>query len=205
MGLPAWRPERLPVVDIDVSRAKFAREIAEWSSNQSTYKQRGWVLVNHGDLFAEVMLVVRAEGALPLPLVAVAFGLDYTNYDLEPPSLTFLDPFTWEPAAPGVPPQQVADDGQIRSLAPTHPTTRRPFLCLPGNLEYHTHPQHDGDLWLVDHREAGDGRLSTITERLWLASARHLVVGIGLAVQLTRDADAMRADAGVAVRENPTQ
>lgn len=28
-----------------------------------------------------------------------------------------------------------------------HPRTGRPFICMRGSLEYHTHPSHLNDLW----------------------------------------------------------
>lgn len=28
-----------------------------------------------------------------------------------------------------------------------HPNTKRPFICSPGSLEYHTHTNHLNDLW----------------------------------------------------------
>jgi hypothetical protein len=28
-----------------------------------------------------------------------------------------------------------------------HPTTNRPFICMAGTREYHTHPSHLNDLW----------------------------------------------------------
>ena len=34
-------------------------------------------------------------------------------------------------------------------LIDDHPLTHRPFLCLRGIREYHDHPQHTGDEWLL--------------------------------------------------------
>jgi hypothetical protein len=28
-----------------------------------------------------------------------------------------------------------------------HPSTGRPFICMRGSLEYHTHPSHTSDFW----------------------------------------------------------
>ncbi|WP_241359668.1 putative metal-binding protein, partial [Escherichia coli] len=41
-----------------------------------------------------------------------------------------------------------------------------PFLCLPGVREYHDHPAHTGDSWLL-HRRSGEGSLHFILESIW--------------------------------------
>jgi hypothetical protein len=134
-----------------------------------------------------------------VPVVTACIRLDYTNYDLEPPSLRFIDVWTGEPATPPVQPAQLSSTGEPQNLLPgPHPDTGLPFLCLPGLLEYHTHPQHSGDLWLVGHRAQGAGRLAVVCERVWQAMGRHL----GLAVQLQasvaigHDVEALRREAG---------
>lgn len=38
-----------------------------------------------------------------------------------------------------------------------------PFLCLAGVREYHEHPAHSGDSWLL-HRAAGAGRFVRLLE-----------------------------------------
>ena len=50
-----------------------------------------------------------------------------------------------------------AGDGQLLFSLPSgtssvfngarHPSTRRPFVCMRGSREYHTHPSHVGDPW----------------------------------------------------------
>ena len=60
----------------------------------------------------------------------------------------------------------------------SHPVTNRPFFCIPGIRQYHDHPQHSGDSWLL-HRAAGEGTLATICDRIWRAMARN-VLGIHL-------------------------
>ena len=55
-----------------------------------------------------------------------------------------------------------------------HPKTGRPFFCVPGIREYHDHPQHSGDPWLL-HRHTGEGSLATIADRIWRAMSRNLL------------------------------
>src|SRR5439155_19241848 len=75
-----------------------------------------------------------------------------SEYDLDAPVLDFLDPW------PDAPLQyntmfralQFEQDRQAHIvLLDEHPTTHRPFLCLRGIREYHEHPQHSGDEWLL--------------------------------------------------------
>jgi hypothetical protein len=49
-----------------------------------------------------------------------------------------------------------------------HPVTRRPFACMKGVREYHTHPSHTGDSWPAIK---GDPRYSLggILTQLWHA------------------------------------
>jgi hypothetical protein len=41
-----------------------------------------------------------------------------------------------------------------------------PFLCIPGVREYHQHPAHTGNSWLL-HRGTGEGTLFFIVDQLW--------------------------------------
>ncbi len=67
------------------------------------------------------------------------FRLRCGHYDAQPPSVAMVDPDTldelplWRWTA-GVP----------HSI---HPRTGRPFVCLQGIAEYHTHPSHITDSW----------------------------------------------------------
>lgn len=130
------------------------------------------MLASHGDRWAELVLVTES---LPR-IVAVCVGVDYINFDIEPPSITFLDPVTREPSLPFAPPAQVDALGEVRNLLINHPKLGRPFWCLAGNLEYHEHPQHDGDLWLAEPRATHLGDLSVIADRLWQQCVRHRVL-----------------------------
>lgn len=85
---------------------------------------------------------------------ARAFGVRVSmdDYDQLAPSVTFHDPWTWELLRPGnLPPALLLDDkGTVRSvLLDQHPLTNVPFLCMRGTREYHEHPQHTGDDWML--------------------------------------------------------
>ena len=61
------------------------------------------------------------------------------RFDAEPPSVSMLDPETHEEL-----PIERWTPGVAHSI---HPGTNRPFVCLQGIAEYHSHPSHLGDTW----------------------------------------------------------
>jgi putative metal binding uncharacterized protein len=67
-------------------------------------------------------------------------------------------------------------DGAVLTALPTGPTgifhqgphdiTKRPFICMAGSREYHTHTSHIADLW--DNYKSQDGYdLGGIMTRIW--------------------------------------
>ncbi|MDE5446369.1 hypothetical protein GWG65_34415 [Bradyrhizobium sp. CSA207] len=172
----------LQTVDPEVSRIKFAREVANYRSMESAYRNRGWLLLDAE--FPEVFVVFAATKPRPPPILA-AVVLDFTNYDLRPPSVTFVDPFTRQPipakllqvqmlrrtAIPGATPETIralAQQGgvQLTNMIQSNSLEDAPFICLPGVREYHDNPAHTGDSWLL-HRGSGEGSLVFILEKIW--------------------------------------
>jgi hypothetical protein len=170
------------VVDPGVSQAKFDREVAAYRELELTYRKRGWLLLDAK--FPEVLVAFAATKLRPAPIVA-AVVVDFTDYDLQPPSVRFVDPFTREkllasnvqfqmyrrPPMPGVPPEAIAalmQQGaiQVSGLLQANRPDDYPFLCLPGVREYHDNPAHTGDSWLL-HRGSGEGSLAFILEKIW--------------------------------------
>ena len=175
-------PPTVPVlVPREVSRAKLGRELADWHSNAELYRRRGWLLLGAHDLDVHVAFVAPvAVGEMSLPVITTAIRLNFDNYDLWPPSLTFIDPMTGQPALPVVSAPERDQHGEPRNVLLGHPITKLPFLCLPGLREYHSHPQHSGDDWLL-HRTSGQGRLAVICDRVWRRMARNV---LGLQVSM---------------------
>ena len=166
-------------VDPAVSRAKFERELADYRKLADEYARRGWWMIKAE--FPEVFVVFAAPQLKP---PAVVFGalLDFTNYDFLPPSVRLVDPFTREPykgknlpvpllrrsqLAP-LPINSINDSSDLppQALMQFHNPEDIPFLCMPGVREYHQHPAHSGDLWLL-HRDRGEGRLFFILDHLY--------------------------------------
>lgn len=145
------------LVDPAVSRAKFDREIAKYREQEDYHFGRGVWLVK-----AEYPKVLVVFGTPQLKPPTVIFGalLDFSNYDLWPPSVRLVDPFTQVPYEPGelptrlkqsvpVPPELVPQGMPVLSqeqfLMQFHGPDDVPFLCLPGVREYHEQPAHSGD------------------------------------------------------------
>ncbi len=80
------------------------------------------------------------------PIIEVTFNgsrplrvrLTCDDWDEQPPSAELLDP-------DGVKPAQGLPGGIFH--ADLHPKTQRPFICMRGFREYHTHPSHLNDFW----------------------------------------------------------
>jgi len=94
---------------------------------------------------------------------------DLSDFDLRAPSLQFLDPWTDAEIQPGVLRafEFEKQSGAHDVLLADHPTTHKLFLCLRGIREYHEHPQHSGDDWLLYREKMG---LFSIVMSLWRVS-----------------------------------
>lgn len=169
------------LADPAVSRAKFNREVARYRELEEEHTHRGWFLIK-----AEYPEVFVVFGAPQLRPPALVFGvlIDFTDYDLWPPSVKLVDPFTREPysdkdlprrlfrqpAAPDVPGDQALAGQsplvQPQDLMVAHDPEDVPFLCLPGVREYHEHPAHSGDPWLL-HKDTGEGTLYFLLEKIY--------------------------------------
>jgi len=177
---PVADPAPPLLVPLEISTAKLGEELSQWRANEEAYRRRGWLLLGVQDLNVDIgFLATLAVGDLQVPAITAAIRLSYDNYDLWPPSLTFIDPRTGELAPPVV---QAPDtvNGEVRNVLLGHPNGR-PFLCVQGVREYHNHPQHSGDDWLL-HRTAGAGRLAVLCDIVWRRMARN-VLGVLVNVQ----------------------
>ncbi len=111
--------------------------------------------------------------AIEIPSLAVrAFKarFDLTDYDLRAPSLEFRDPWTDALLPYATMFRAVEYEEQRKAhlvLLDDHPTTHKPFLCLRGIREYHEHPQHSGDDWMLYRQTLS---LFSIVNSLWRVS-----------------------------------
>lgn len=209
LSLKAGVAGEMQSVDEAVSRAKFEREVAQFREHEAAHRRRGCFLLDA--TFPQVFVAFAAPRLKPAALVG-AVVIDFTNYDLQPPSVTFVDPFTREPLRAadmtmamvrlppmtGMPPEMfegLLASGQIQPahMIGSHGPNDPPFLCLPGVREYHEHPAHTGDSWLL-HRASGSGSLHFLVEQIltygvnpvdqWQVELRPTVTGFSMQAAL---------------------
>lgn len=178
-------------VDPNVSRLKFEREINRLNEQRSLLQSRGIFVVGIPTFpIVELVFIPKhpLQVAIPVPqpglivlppgavaaagvpsLAARAFKayFDLTDYDLRAPSLEFRDPWTDE-SLPYVTMFRALEYEEQRKahlvLLDDHPVTHKPFLCIRGIREYHEHPQHSGDEWLLYRK---DTSLFSIVMSVW--------------------------------------
>lgn len=179
-------------MDIEVAGEKFDAEVRMFKDRAVEHARRGILLIDAS--------FPKAFAAFAFPAIRPAhllFGveLDFTNYDLWPPSVTFTDPLTREPWPNGaVSPVQVIIPGTAKPQPlflryrpdpnnQGHFILEQPvicqgqqgpaFLCMRGVREYHEHPAHSGDSWL-QYRGSGIGTLFYVLDKIHEYSIAHL-------------------------------
>ncbi len=180
------------LVDPAVTREKFEREVATFRAVEDDHRQRGCFL--YRATFPEVVVLFATPKVRPAMLV---FGarIDFSNYDLWAPSVQLVDPFTLAPYRLREAPtrltraMRVTPEGapqpafQAANLLIAHNEEDIPFVCMPGTREYHEHPAHTGDSWLL-HRGLGEGTLAhivTVLARHGIEHARpHIQMRVGI-------------------------
>jgi Predicted metal binding domain len=201
------------LVDPAVSRTKFERQLELWDESAAVYRRRGWTMLARGELSVDVAFV----GELPMgpfairdakiPLVSACVRIDFANYDLWPPSVVFIDYLSGQPAYPPIGHAFLRGvSGQAQNvLVDPHPITGRPFFCVAGTREYHIHPQHNGDLWLV-RRNSGEGTLARLCDLLWRGMVRSVIgMNVDLSLQVHPNADLLRAQMAAALQQQALQ
>lgn len=172
------------LVDPEISRRKLERQVKEFQNNAARYRERGyWIAFQEGlnVYVAAAARIPMSIGPIPFPVVTACVRFNFDNFDLWAPSLTIVDFFTLQPSFPLVGAMEFAEGEPLNLLIGQHPQTQLPFLCLPGVREYHTHPQHTGDLWLLRRSITS---LSSLAEQVWMLMARNVV---GIRLELARN------------------
>jgi hypothetical protein len=168
------------LVDPAVSRAKFEREITDYKRLLDGYVRRGIWLVDA--TFPDVFVVFGVPHVKP-NLVLFGATINFQNFDLWPPSVRLVDPFTRSPYsfedAPTKLAQRMDGNGMQLVITPQGPVTvpqqqpllqpsltgDPPFICIRGTREFHEHPAHSGEDWLL-YRTEGYGTLAYLLEQL---------------------------------------
>lgn len=79
----------------------------------------------------------------------------------QPPSVEWLD-------GDGAPLASIPQGGGGQLNNSAHPQTGRPFVCMAGVREYHTHSSHTGDSW-ENYRNRAGYDLGGIITQVWRA------------------------------------
>lgn len=81
-------------VNPKVTRAKFDREVAQLRTGAEHFRSKGIFLL---EAECPTVLVGFAAPQLTPPALVMAVRFDYSDYDLKPPSIRFVNPFTGTP------------------------------------------------------------------------------------------------------------
>lgn len=206
LGVPDEPPPPPTLVDPAVSTAKLGRQLDAWEAARKHLEERGVVLLGRRDLQVDVgflaYLPLGPHNDLVTMPLAVRF--DFQNYDVWAPSLRIVDPITrrWlgESRIGAIDFSVVGNDGSPLNLFVNgHPETSRVFLCKRGVREYHSHPEHSGDDWLL-YRDQGRGTLGGLCDLLWRLTSRTLV-GYSLSAQRLQQGDVVQVGFGAELRQ----
>lgn len=180
--------EKIQTADPAVTRKKFDAEITRFNNVSEFNRQRG--IIVHRIEFPNIVLSFLAHRLRPV-VIAFTVKINFTNYDVEAPSVQFIDPITERqvtvedlpnefPRAVVVPiylpngqTARVKQPGQ--NLIASHLPLRIPFLCLPGIREYHEHTFHSNNPWFA-HRGKGEGTLGFIVDQLYTYGSNPLAI-----------------------------
>jgi hypothetical protein len=163
----AWEVNISRLIDPEITRSKFDREIAAFSRYREMYAQRGCFIV--GCEFPEIKVIFCATKLTP---PAVVFGalMNFDSYDLLPPSVKLADPFTFVPYKANelptklehrlpagtqmnipdflgplgaqLPPGFQVQFQPVHAFMQSFDPEGDPFICMPGIREYHECPAH---------------------------------------------------------------
>lgn len=161
----------MQTIDPEISKSKFNSEIDAFLKARDIQRERGIILLEKE--FPNAFFAFGSPNLNPCPII-FAVKINFDNYDLEPLSVQFIHPFTFRPLRL----QDVAThfnrnigpEGAIvlQALLQEEPSPESlPFLCIPGIREYHNHPAHSGDTWLLHRKNAGEGSLGFVIEKLF--------------------------------------
>lgn len=185
-------------IDGAVCRAKFDQEVQRLESQRETLAGWGCWVARVAFPVIDVVFVPRAPLVVTEPmrassiivvqrpplvdrkvgfLAARAFGarISLDDYDQRAPSVVFRDPWTWEVLGPeALPAATFLDEGggAMPIMQGGHPATGLPFLCARGIREYHDHPQHGGDDWMLYRGSMGAFHAISVVWRTCIMAIR---------------------------------
>lgn len=137
---------------IALSRSLFEENIAHWPYELA--EGCGWIL--HQVSFPVIDCEFTRSDRTPIRVI-----LNFIDWDEQPPSVS-LNNSTGELLANLLP----NPTGVFNPSA--HPIINRPFICMAGTKEYHTHPSHLNDHW-EQYRGKPGFAIGDILMKIWHA------------------------------------
>lgn len=134
------------------AKALFDEDVANLSA--ALGERRGWVF--HTISFPLIDCSFTATGRTTLRL-----RLQCDNWNDLPPAVSLY-------AADGAPLTRLSPNPTGVFNQGPHPATGRPFICMRGAREYHTHPSHVADPW-ENLKSSSSYSLGGILTQLWSA------------------------------------
>jgi hypothetical protein len=153
----------MQTIDSTVTKRKFEQELNTFLAGRESYRKRGILLL---DATYPNIFVGFCVAKLRPPVIAFAISVNFDNFDFEPLSIEFVDPFSFAPAG-GFPLLRRLDGTVQPQNLTQQDTSGRPFICIPGTREYHNHPAHTGDSWLLHRKKGGEGSLGFLLEKIY--------------------------------------
>lgn len=159
--------ETIQVADPEVTKIKFASEVSKFKAVENIYRAKG--VICSKILFPDIYFIFAIPKLTP-PLIAYSVRINFVNYDFEPPSVVFVNPFTEELVRRDQVPIAFIQVNRSMPLQPIDLLQGNgemvPFYCIPGVREYHNHSAHSGDSWFL-YRTRGEGNLLFIIDQLY--------------------------------------
>ena len=134
----------------ELAQACFDAEMAALPAELA--EMRGWQFLERSYPTLDVAFTTHQGGYLRL-------HMNCENWNARPPSIGLLGESGQHITS------AIASSTNIFNNSP-HPSTGRPFVCMPGVFEYHTHSSHLNDHWEL-RRNLPGFRLLEIVTQIW--------------------------------------
>jgi len=170
--------------DPEVTKIKFDREVTGFRALQNDWRMKGVYLVFES---FPILEFIFSTAKVKPPSIVFSVRIDFSNFDAEPASIKFIDPFTrqilkrkdipinfWQYKYPKTINPQAPLELQVQKQDLLQGSPEMiPFFCVNGVKEYHDHPYHSGDSWLL-YRNTGIGNLNNLLDQLYNHSIPHI-------------------------------
>lgn len=164
------------LVDQEVAKKYFEKEVDFFLRFSHEVKSRGWKVHKVDFPFFEISLYTTKTN---VKFKYFTLKFDLTNYNAIPISIEVVYPKSYVNVN-GI----VIGDKDRRArvvkfrdgknVLLVNYKTKRPFICMKGTFEYHTHRQHEKTYWDV-FKYSKQGKLFYIVNSIWEGSTNRIV------------------------------